>query len=316
MDAEQGERRCCVVNFPPLRRSRCGAKSGHHIVHAFTPSAIGVLEAVCPQTAYQEAKRGPAIKADVPRLEAIFPGLGAAISVREVGTPRSHRRFWPPSGQLRGPIPALAPARACCRCPFNRHRIPNPLTASEIPAFRQGLNAVAIQRFACGHRRRRRSGPQPLGPTRVIAPRIPPQQAKRSLVRIDWPIRNNPNGCCPSHPRKSLLATWKHTVGCHQASLWLAAAAWSGSASFKEAERDDRGCGGDEYPTSAFKERPSRPDADRYLLEKGREAENIEPGERSSRPSRRMVEAASACVFVAACRSRSATRSRPLIRLT
>jgi prolycopene isomerase len=43
----------------------------------------------------------------IARLETILPGLAGAITHREVGTPRSHRRFLGRSGGSYGPFPAL-----------------------------------------------------------------------------------------------------------------------------------------------------------------------------------------------------------------
>ncbi|NQV10387.1 MAG: carotene isomerase [Cyanobacteria bacterium] len=145
MEAEQGT---VFVSIPTLLDPDL-APGGHHIVHAFTPSAMESWKGLSP-TAYQEAKQLAADRL-ISRLEAILPGLGAAISVREVGTPRSHRRFLGRHQGSYGPIPALR-LPGLLPMPFNRTGIPNLYSVGDSCFPGQGLNAVAFSGFACGHR--------------------------------------------------------------------------------------------------------------------------------------------------------------------
>ena len=67
------------------------APAGHHIVHTFTPSSMEAWQGLTPSQ-YREKKEADAARL-IQRLEAILPGLADAITHKEIGTPRSHRRF-------------------------------------------------------------------------------------------------------------------------------------------------------------------------------------------------------------------------------
>ena len=145
MEAEQGT---MFVSIPTLLDPSL-APAGHHIVHSFTPSSMDTWQGLGP-TAYGEAKQAAADRV-IGRLEAILPGLGAAIHLKEVGTPRSHRRFLGRKGGSYGPIPAMR-LPGLLPMPFNRTGIPDLYCVGDSCFPGQGLNAVAFSGFACAHR--------------------------------------------------------------------------------------------------------------------------------------------------------------------
>jgi prolycopene isomerase len=100
--------------------------------------------------AYRAAKEAAATRL-IRRLEAILPGLEGAITHREIGTPRSHRRFLGRHGGSYGPVPALR-LPGLLPMPFNRTAIPDLYCVGDSCFPGQGLNAVAFSGFACAHR--------------------------------------------------------------------------------------------------------------------------------------------------------------------
>ena len=145
MEAEQG---VVFVSMPSLLDPEL-APAGRHIVHAFTPSSMEHWQGLTP-AAYQAKKQADADRL-IGRLEAILPGLSGAIRHREVGTPRSHRRFLGRMGGSYGPIPALR-LPGLLPMPFNRTGISGLYAVGDSCFPGQGLNAVAFSGFACAHR--------------------------------------------------------------------------------------------------------------------------------------------------------------------
>ena len=145
MEAEQG---VVFVSMPTLLDPEL-APAGRHIVHAFTPSSMEHWQGLTP-AAYRAKKQADADRL-IGRLEAILPGLKGAIRHREVGTPRSHRRFLGRMGGSYGPIPALR-LPGLLPMPFNRTGISGLYVVGDSCFPGQGLNAVAFSGFACAHR--------------------------------------------------------------------------------------------------------------------------------------------------------------------
>ena len=145
MEDEQG---VVFVSMPSLLDPSL-APPDRHIVHAFTPSSMEAWSGLGP-TDYAAKKQADADRL-ISRLEAILPGLGAAIRHREVGTPRSHRRFLGRSGGSYGPVPALR-LPGLLPMPFNRTAIAGLYCVGDSCFPGQGLNAVAFSGFACAHR--------------------------------------------------------------------------------------------------------------------------------------------------------------------
>ena len=145
IEAEQGT---VFVSMPSLLDPSL-APAGYHIVHTFTPSSMEAWQGLSP-TAYAAKKEADATRL-IARLEAILPGLAGAITHREVGTPRSHRRFLGRSGGSYGPIPAMR-LPGLLPMPFNRTGISGLYCVGDSCFPGQGLNAVAFSGFACAHR--------------------------------------------------------------------------------------------------------------------------------------------------------------------
>jgi prolycopene isomerase len=145
MEAEQG---VAFVSMPTLLDPSL-APAGHHILHTFTPSAMERWQGLSP-AAYRAKKEADANRL-IARLESLLPGLAGAIRHREVGTPRSHRRFLGRMGGSYGPIPALR-LPGLLPMPFNRTGVPGLYCVGDSCFPGQGLNAVAFSGFACAHR--------------------------------------------------------------------------------------------------------------------------------------------------------------------
>ena len=145
MEAEQG---VVFVSMPTLLDPAL-APAGRHILHSFTPSSMEHWQGLSPSD-YRAKKQADADRL-IARLEAILPGLAGAIHHREVGTPRSHRRFLGRMGGSYGPIPALR-LPGLLPMPFNRTGIPGLYAVGDSCFPGQGLNAVAFSGFACAHR--------------------------------------------------------------------------------------------------------------------------------------------------------------------
>jgi len=145
MEAEQG---VVFVSIPTLLDPSL-APEGRHIVHTFTPSAIEEWQGLTPAE-YQRKKQADADRL-IARLETILPGLAEGNYHREVGTPRTHRRFLGRMGGSYGPIPALR-LPGLLPMPFNRTAIPGLYCVGDSCFPGQGLNAVAFSGFACAHR--------------------------------------------------------------------------------------------------------------------------------------------------------------------
>ena len=145
MEAEQG---VVFVSMPTLLDAAL-APTGKHILHCFTPSSMEHWQGLTT-TQYQAKKEADAQRL-IARLEALLPGVEAAIDHLEVGTPRSHRRFLGRHQGSYGPIPAMR-LPGLLAMPFNRTAIKGLYCVGDSCFPGQGLNAVAFSGFACAHR--------------------------------------------------------------------------------------------------------------------------------------------------------------------
>ncbi|MED5469694.1 MAG: carotenoid isomerase [Cyanobacteriota bacterium] len=144
MESEQG---VAFVSMPTLLDPSL-APEGHHIVHAFTPSSMQAWQDLSPAT-YNRKKQADADRL-IRKLEKILPGLSQAIVHREVGTPRSHRRFLGRFQGSYGPIPSSR-LPGLLTMPFNRTGLKGLYCVGDSCFPGQGLNAVAFSGFACSH---------------------------------------------------------------------------------------------------------------------------------------------------------------------
>lgn len=127
------------------------APEGQHVFHAFTPEWVDAYSGLDPST--YEQKKHEAADSMFQRLEEALPlpGLCDAIKFREVGTPRTHRRFLNREDGTYGPIPSRKPA-GLLGMPFNTTSIKGLYCVGDSTFPGQGVNAVAFSGFACGHR--------------------------------------------------------------------------------------------------------------------------------------------------------------------
>jgi len=137
------------------------APAGRHVVHAFTPDWVDAWAGLDPP-AYAAAKEAAA-DAVVDRLEALFPGIRAGTRVREVGTPRTHRRFLNRADGTYGPIPSRTPA-GMLGMPMNTTAVPGLYCVGDSTFPGQGVNAVVFSGFGCAHRLLADAGDRPTIP--------------------------------------------------------------------------------------------------------------------------------------------------------
>jgi len=145
MEDEQG---VIFVSMPSLLDPDL-APEGHHIVHTFTPSSMNCWEGLSTKQ-YRQKKEDDATRL-IQRLETILPGLEAAITHKEIGTPRSHKRYLGRFQGSYGPIPAMQ-LPGLLPMPFNRTGVKHLYCVGDSCFPGQGLNAVAFSGFACAHR--------------------------------------------------------------------------------------------------------------------------------------------------------------------
>ncbi|WP_413744047.1 carotenoid isomerase [Synechococcus sp. MIT S9451] len=145
MEAEQG---VIFVSIPTLLDPSL-APTGCHIVHTFTMSDMRHWKGLGPSE-YAAKKQADADRL-IERLESLLPGLSKAIDVKEIGTPRTHRRFLGRMGGSYGPIPASR-LPGLLPMPFNRTGLPDLYCVGDSCFPGQGLNAVAFSGYACSHR--------------------------------------------------------------------------------------------------------------------------------------------------------------------
>jgi len=124
------------------------APPGCHIVHAFSPSWIKDWAGL-NETEYEAKKQLEAEKI-INRLETVLPGLSQNLDYKEVGTPRTHRRFLGRVDGTYGAVPRFK-LPGLLTMPFNRTSIADLFCVGDSTFPGQGLNAVAFSGFACAH---------------------------------------------------------------------------------------------------------------------------------------------------------------------
>ncbi|MEW5306762.1 MAG: hypothetical protein WDW36_009203 [Sanguina aurantia] len=145
MEASRGT---LFVSLPSLMDPQL-APEGHHIVHAFTPDWIDNWTSLGPEE-YERQKEAVADELCA-RLEAVFPGLQAGTTFREVGTPRTHRKYLGREDGTYGPIPSRRPL-GMLSMPMNTTSIPGLYCVGDSTFPGQGVNAVVFSGFSCAHR--------------------------------------------------------------------------------------------------------------------------------------------------------------------
>ncbi|CAO2820254.1 unnamed protein product [Amaranthus hypochondriacus] len=126
------------------------APSGHHILHIFTTSSIDDWQGLSPAD-YNKKKE---LIADeiISRLESkLFPGLKSSILFKEVGSPKTHRRYLARDNGTYGPMPRSVP-KGLLGMPFNTTAIDGLYCVGDSCFPGQGVIAVAFSGIMCAHR--------------------------------------------------------------------------------------------------------------------------------------------------------------------
>ncbi len=144
MEKEQG---VTFISIPTLLDPSI-APSGSHIVHAFTPSSIEYWDELSNKE-YLAKKKEDGDKL-ISKLEKLFPNLSQNILHKEIGSPKTHRRFLSRNKGSYGPIPSMR-LPGLLPMPFNTTNIKGLYCVGDSCFPGQGLNAVAFSGFACAH---------------------------------------------------------------------------------------------------------------------------------------------------------------------
>jgi len=126
------------------------APEGHHILHIFTTAGIEDWEGLSRKE-YEEKKEVVA-NGIIRRLEKeLFPGLQDSIVLKEVGSPKTHRRFLARNDGTYGPMPRGKP-KGLLAMPFNTTSIDGLYCVGDSCFPGQGVIAVAFSGIMCAHR--------------------------------------------------------------------------------------------------------------------------------------------------------------------
>ncbi|KAK8546232.1 hypothetical protein V6N12_027027 [Hibiscus sabdariffa] len=126
------------------------APKGHHILHIFTTSPLEDWKGLSPKD--YEVKKELIAEEIIGRLEKkLFPGLKSSIVFKEVGTPKTHRRFLARDMGTYGPMPRQIP-KGLLGMPFNTTGISGLYCVGDSCFPGQGVIAVAFSGVMCAHR--------------------------------------------------------------------------------------------------------------------------------------------------------------------
>ncbi|KAA3466752.1 prolycopene isomerase, chloroplastic [Gossypium australe] len=126
------------------------APKGRHILHIFTTSPLEDWEGLPPKD--YEAKKELIADEIIRRLEKkLFPGLKSSIVFKEVGTPKTHRRYLARDMGTYGPMPRQIP-KGLLGMPFNTTGISGLYCVGDSCFPGQGVIAVAFSGVMCAHR--------------------------------------------------------------------------------------------------------------------------------------------------------------------
>ncbi|PIN08821.1 Phytoene desaturase [Handroanthus impetiginosus] len=126
------------------------APEGNHILHIFTTSSIEDWEGLSRKD--YVAKKELVAEKIIDRLEKkLFPGLKSSIVFKEVGTPKTHRRYLARDSGTYGPMPRRTP-KGLLGMPFNTTSINGLYCVGDSCFPGQGVIAVAFSGVMCAHR--------------------------------------------------------------------------------------------------------------------------------------------------------------------
>ncbi|XP_019186845.1 PREDICTED: prolycopene isomerase, chloroplastic [Ipomoea nil] len=126
------------------------APEGRHILHIFTTSSIEDWEGLSLKD--YNAKKELVADRIISRLEkTLFPGLKSSIVFKEVGSPKTHRRYLARDSGTYGPMPRGTP-KGLLGMPFNTTAINGLYCVGDSCFPGQGVIAVAFSGVMCAHR--------------------------------------------------------------------------------------------------------------------------------------------------------------------
>ncbi|KAG9144909.1 hypothetical protein Leryth_026722 [Lithospermum erythrorhizon] len=126
------------------------APEGCHILHIFTTSSIDDWKDLSRKE--YEARKELVADKIIARLETkLFPGLKSSINFKEVGTPKTHRRYLARDSGTYGPMPRQSP-KGLLAMPFNTTGINSLYCVGDSCFPGQGVIAVAFSGVMCAHR--------------------------------------------------------------------------------------------------------------------------------------------------------------------
>ena len=147
-DELESEKGVIFVSIPTLLDPSL-APEGKHIVHAFTPSSISEWEGLSRKEYLQ--KKEQYFSFLVEKISTILPNLEENIDHKEIGTPKTHKKFLGRYQGSYGPIPSKK-LLGLLPMPFNTTKIKNLYCVGDSCFPGQGLNAVAFSGYACAHK--------------------------------------------------------------------------------------------------------------------------------------------------------------------
>ena len=147
-DELENEKGVIFVSIPTLLDSSI-APEGKHIIHAFTPSSIEEWENLSRKEYL--LKKEKYFSFLIEKISKIIPNLDQNIDHKEIGTPKTHRKFLGRFKGSYGPIPTKK-LLGLLPMPFNTTGIKNLYCVGDSCFPGQGLNAVAFSGYACAHK--------------------------------------------------------------------------------------------------------------------------------------------------------------------
>ena len=144
----EDEKGVIFISIPTLLDKNL-APEGKHIVHAFTPSSMNEWENLSRKEYLK--KKEEYFEFIVNKISKIIPEIKDSIDHKEIGTPKTHKKFLGRFEGSYGPIPnkkllGLLPM------PFNTTNVKNLYCVGDSCFPGQGLNAVAFSGYACAHK--------------------------------------------------------------------------------------------------------------------------------------------------------------------
>ena len=147
-DELESEKGVIFISIPTLLDSTL-APEGKHIIHAFTPSSIDKWENLSREEYLKKKQLYYSFL--VEKISKIIPNLEQNIDHKEIGTPRTHKKFL---GRFEGSYGHIPNKKlfGLITMTFNTTKIKNLYCVGDSCFPGQGLNAVAFSGYACAHK--------------------------------------------------------------------------------------------------------------------------------------------------------------------